>query len=868
MKNLFENWKKYITEEEINEVNEEELSHIEDVLYNLKYDDLPFGNMFGEKTRLVQPMVTKDEDMEHLKELLQKSGYVPDFATGKAIYYTVTFPATKEGERPSTMMLTTDQHDLLKKGPRDTEEKYKERLKNIRKREVSIGKLLQKGSRLFDIAKNSQEKFENTRPEDFKVSPDQVSPDDEASVAKYREASEKAEAEANKDFSKLTDLFPGGVKPIMMDPVNKFKELAEWWNKKSTFYRENPEAADKGTASDEFSIVYSRHPIDVLRMSDFDSIESCHSPRSRGGSGEYYKCAVAEAHGHGAIAYVVKNEDLNGIIEKGEDWLDVAPGDFQAVLDTMDEVDEELFWDDERSAGKITPVSRVRIRQYGHPGLGIRMAVPEQRLYGEKNPAFLKQVMTWAQENQKDVIEKVLNSKDSADEDQNAFDGEYLNLRSWERYGGSYQDTRDPEMFSAFLGLKSSGYSSHDSTTEDSLHVHGSLIDEWQVEVDNIVDNSNRRFQAAQIRGSVENDGGDGAYVDVDAELIIKIPESEFKHSAFQNVTVKAMSYIDSHLHDYGMDWPNDPIRHRVQDGNVEIHIPINIEAISEEGTGYAYDPHSFQEIANAVDRIDDDADTVESLIRGYLKREGIMEGAALYELASALEGETWYEWDYDMDDDYEPTSISITTKQYVNLDDLIQKMPVKLERGGAQASEGIKILFDGSEIARAYEATDGEGNFKWWDIVSEEFQNEKLGGFKNAEEIESYSRHEIAKLIVGPTLPGSRVSRDYSIVVRIMFRDAVGGVEGEFKYPYTEVESGGMDADDEWTLKFTMNLDDDDGDDIVENAHKIIAEVDDEDEIKDIFRAAFARVAKVASPKVENLREVKKYFNKFDFLS
>ena len=55
-----------------------------------------------------------------------------------------------------------------------------------------------------------------------------------------------------------------------------------------------------------------------------------------------------------------------------------------------------------------------------------------------------------------------------------------------------------------------------------------------------------------------------------------------------------------------------------------------------------------------------------------------------------------------DMDDDYEPTSISITTKQYVNLDDLIQKMPVKLERGGAQASEGIKILFDGSEIARA----------------------------------------------------------------------------------------------------------------------------------------------------------------------
>ena len=218
------------------------------------------------------------------------------------------------------------------------------------------------------------------------------------------------------------------------------------------------------------------------------------------------------------------------------------------------------------------------------------------------------------------------------------------------------------------------------------------------------------------------------------------------------------------------------------------------------------------------------------------------------------------------MDDDYEPTSISITTKQYVNLDDLIQKMPVKLERGGAQASEGVKILFDGSEIARAYEATDGEGNFKWWDIVSEEFQNEKLGGFKNAEEIEGYSRHEIAKLIVGPTLPGSRVSRDYSIAVRVMFRDAVGGVEGEFKYPYTEVESGGMDADDEWKLKFTMNIDDDAPDDVVENAHNIISELDDEDELKDIFRRAFAKVAKVsASP--TSIKEVKNYFSKYKFL-
>jgi len=258
--------------------------------------------------------------------------------------------------------------------------------------------------------------------------------------------------------------------------------------------------------------------------------------------------------------------------------------------------------------------------------------------------------------------------------------------------------------------------------------------------------------------------------------------------------------------------------------------------------------------------------DEINAITKSYLKREGVIKGAALIQLARALEDESWYEWDYDVDDDWDPTSIALSTKQYVNLDDLIQKMPVKLERGGAQATEGIKILFDGNEIARAYQTHDGEGNFKWWEIVSEEFENKKLGGFKNAEEIEGYARHEIAKMIVGPTLPGSSTSRNYSVAVRILFRDAIGGVEGEFKYPYTTLESGGMDSDDEWRLSFTMNLDDDDPDDVVENAHKVISELDDEDEIKDIFRRAFAKVAGInVTP--TSIKEVKKYFSKYSFL-
>jgi len=63
--------------------------------------------------------------------------------------------------------------------------------------------------------------------------------------------------------------------------------------------------------------------------------------------------------------------------------------------------------------------------------------------------------------------------------------------------------------------------------------------------------------------------------------------------------------------------------------------------------------------------------------------------------------------------------------------------------------------------------------------------------------------------------------------------------------------------------MMFGFNVDDDTPDEVVENAHKIIAETDDEDQLKDIFRAAFAKVAKIPG---ENLAEAKNYFRKFDF--
>jgi hypothetical protein len=142
------------------------------------------------------------------------------------------------------------------------------------------------------------------------------------------------------------------------------------------------------------------------------------------------------------------------------------------------------------------------------------------------------------------------------------------------------------------------------------------------------------------------------------------------------------------------------------------------------------------------------------------------------------------------------------------------------------------------------------------------------LGGFKDLDEVKDYVRDQLTKLILRPKgtkIPkGLQASRDYLVAVSILMRDAVKGKEGEFMFPNREMWVNGPDSDDEYKMMFRMLLDDDDSDEVVKNAHEIMAEVDDEDMLKDIFRAAFAKVGKIPGAKATTT-EVKQYFKKFD---
>lgn len=163
---------------------------------------------------------------------------------------------------------------------------------------------------------------------------------------------------------------------------------------------------------DGVSVIVSRHPIDIVRMSDHDEWKSCHSP-----GGSFWRCAIQEAKTGGAIAYVVRNRDLNKI------------KDLQA---------KDIFKDKDRGINGIEPLERVRLRRFSDDKHNY--LVPDLRTYGIKNVGFYNTVKQWALSVQKDKLTDV----------------DYSKLK---RHGGSYQDSgsKSDQIWTAFLDKYFSG---------------------------------------------------------------------------------------------------------------------------------------------------------------------------------------------------------------------------------------------------------------------------------------------------------------------------------------------------------------------------------------------------------------------------
>lgn len=193
-----------------------------------------------------------------------------------------------------------------------------------------------------------------------------------------------------------------------------------------------------------YSIIFSRAPIDILRMSDWKHLQSCHSEPGTASnySGDYFHCAVEESQTGGAIAYLVKTKDIEG-------------EDLNA---------EEFFDDKTRGIAGVRPIARLRLRRFSISGENDFLA-SELESYGTDFSAFFHSVSKELDKLQKPAFES-LGYKD----------GNYPSQEELEMVGGSYTDTAPYRMLNNYFKDEVYSHVSSKQSAED-------IMEQWADEV-------------------------------------------------------------------------------------------------------------------------------------------------------------------------------------------------------------------------------------------------------------------------------------------------------------------------------------------------------------------------------------------------
>lgn len=183
--------------------------------------------------------------------------------------------------------------------------------------------------------------------------------------------------------------------------------------------------------------IISTSPIDIARMSDFEKIQSCHSP-----DGAYFPSAFQEAVSGGAVAYVVNKNELMEEVKIHSNKNDINEISDKDIQDYLNE--NEIFFDgdvdeDMYVGGGIKPVSRTRILRYENTIRYEDLAVPINAIYGEEVSGFYESLRDFFLERQGIDEEK---ANDIVDD---------LRAYAFYREGGEYSDAMDKNFFSSFF---------------------------------------------------------------------------------------------------------------------------------------------------------------------------------------------------------------------------------------------------------------------------------------------------------------------------------------------------------------------------------------------------------------------------------
>lgn len=246
----------------------------------------------------------------------------------------------------------------------------------------------------------------------------------------------------------------------------------------------------------EYSIMFSRHPIDIMRMSDHSGWTSCHDPNYGGGG--YFHCAKQESVDGGGIAYLVKTKDLEGV----------------------DLDDDEVFQDNDRdTGGSLEPKARVRLRRYTSKfpdektGEKFDFAVPETSMYGTRIEGFKKRVTKWLQDGQADLIQR--------NGGREKFRSNNFILR-----GGSYRDTPDGSLFNSFFDdAMDRGNTTHEFQGQESLV---NMSDQFREEIEEMQETWNKQLKHTWVSWYENDDYGDDQPFDytISGGINILIPDS------------------------------------------------------------------------------------------------------------------------------------------------------------------------------------------------------------------------------------------------------------------------------------------------------------------------------------------------------
>jgi hypothetical protein len=360
-------------------------------------------------------------------------------------------------------------------------------------------------------------------------------------------------------------------------------------------YSQAKERINNTDTNESYSIIISREPIDLLRMSDHvhangKEIQSCHSPGNN-----WFHCAIKEAKTGGAIAYAVKTSDLNDVNLQ----------------------DKEIFTDIDRKKAGIIPLERLRLRRFTNGQQEI--LIPELRTYPATNqktfdritvPGFKEAVTKWAKESQQAAIQTI-------QQNPNAF-------QEFQLRGGSYQDNDAGDLWSNFFNKNFQGAkSSIDQRDQEDKDQALMDADEWMQAADEFHHNHEQHWQNTDnivVNYQAHNPDFEGhAYGTWNAQIDWFFEHTQFTQKPNKNIIdgltdfLHKKGYRDIQRFSFNMtSYSHDSF-------DVAVSAKLNQHQHNDGSL------NDFEEFLDKIDQLDQNYDEINQLITAFFTKQNVM---------------------------------------------------------------------------------------------------------------------------------------------------------------------------------------------------------------------------------------------------